>query len=227
MRRATTNGICAYCNTEIPKNSRSILSHFSDCHGRQAIEGTGSAEYVLLLIQAKYSPHYWLVVKARSDVSMKMIDKFLRDIWLECCGHFSEFSDKNATIPMSRPLTQVLSRGLKIEYVYDYGSSTELTLSMIQTIQDVDEGQLLVLFRNQEPEYECSSCNKKAVAICPYCIDEGEGYLCQSCIGQHKCVQEEGEDLLSPLTNSPRIGVCGYTGSIDKQIKKYFPKNTL
>src|SRR3990170_2047884 len=188
MRRATTNGICAYCNTEIPKNSRSILSHFSDCHGRHAIEGTGSAEYVLLLIQAKYSPYYWLVVKARSDVSMKMIDKFLRDIWLECCGHFSEFSDKNATIPMARPLTQVLSKGRKIEYVYDYGSSTELTLSMIQTIQDVDEGQLLVLFRNQEPEYECSSCNKKAVAICPYCIDEGEGFLCQSCIRQHKCV---------------------------------------
>ncbi len=227
MRRATTNGICTYCNTETSKNSRSILSHFFDCHGRHVIEGTGSAIYVLLLVQAKYSPHYWLVVKARSDVSMKMFDKFLRDIWLECCGHFSEFSDKNATIPMIRHLTQVISKGLKIEYVYDYGSSTELTLSMIQTIQDADEGRLRILFRNQAPEYECSSCNKKAVAICPYCIDEGEGFLCQSCSGQHKCVQEEGEELLSPLINSPRVGVCGYTGSIDKQIKKYFPKNIL
>jgi hypothetical protein len=158
---------------------------------------------------------------------MKTIDKFLRDIWLECCGHFSEFSDKNATVPMTRHLTQVISKGLKIEYVYDYGSSTELTLSMIQTIQYVDEGQLLILFRNRAPEYECSSCNKKAVAVCPYCIDEGEGFLCQSCSGQHKCVQEEGEDLLSPLINSPRVGVCGYTGSIDKKIKKYFPKDIL
>ena len=226
MRRATTNGICTYCNIEISKNSRSILSHFN-CHDGQVIEGTGSATYVLLLVQAKYSPHYWLVVKARADVSMKTIDKFLRDIWLECCGHFSEFSDKNATIPMTRHLTQVISKGHKIEYVYDYGSSTELTLSMIQTINDVDEGQLLILFRNQAPEYACSSCNKKAVAICPYCIDEGEGILCQTCGGQHKCVQEEGEDLLSPLINSPRVGVCGYTGSIDKQIKKYFPKNIL
>ena len=128
---------------------------------------------------------------------------------------------------MTRHLTQVISKGHKIEYVYDYGSSTELTLSMIQTINDVDEGQLLILFRHQAPEYECSSCNKKAVAICPYCIDEGEGILCQTCGGQHKCVQEEGEDLLSPLINSPRVGVCGYTGSIDKQIKKYFPKNIL
>ena len=227
MKRATTNGVCSYCNTKIPKNSRSILSHLFDCHGRQVIEGTGAATYILLLIQAKYSPDYWLVVKARADVSMKTIDKFLRDIWLECCGHFSEFSDKYATIPMTRHLTQVISKGLTIEYVYDFGSSTELTLSMIQTIQDIDEGRLLILVRNQAPEYECSSCNNKAVAICPYCIDDGEGLLCQSCIGQHKCVQEEGEDLLSPLTNSPRAGVCGYTGSIDRQIKKYFPRHIL
>ena len=227
MRRATTNGICTYCNTEISKNSRSVLSHFLTCRGGHLIKGTGSATYVLLLIQAQYSPHYWLVVKVRSDASMKTIDKFLRDIWLECCGHMSEFSNKNTTIPMTRHLSQVISEGLKIDYIYDFGSSTELTLSMIQTIQDVDEGNLLILVRNKTPEYECSSCNKKAVAICPYCIDEGEGFLCQSCSGQHKCVLEEGEDLLSPLMNSPRDGVCGYTGSIDKQIKKYFPKNII
>jgi hypothetical protein len=227
MRRATTNGICTYCNTEISKNSRSILSHFLHCHGRHVLEGTGSATYVLLLIQPKNSPHYWLVVKARSDVSMKTIDKFLRDIWLECCGHLSEFSYKNAKIPMTRHLTQVISKDLKIDYVYDFGSSTELTLSIIQTIQDVDEGHLLILVRNRAPEYECSSCNKRAVAICPYCIDDGEGFLCQSCSGKHRCVQEEGYDLLSPLINSPRCGVCGYTGSIDKKIKKYFPKDIL
>lgn len=227
MRKALANGICTYCNTEISKNTRSILSHFIDCHGRDIVEGYGSATYLLLLVQSKYSPDYWLVVKAKFDISMKTLDKFLKDIWLECCGHLSEFSDKNTTIPMSRHLSQVMSEGLKIDYIYDFGSSTELTLSMIQTIQDVDEGNLLVLVRNKTPEYECSSCNKKAIAICPYCIDEGEGFLCQSCSGQHKCVLEEGEDLLSPLMNSPRDGVCGYAGSIDEQIKKYFPKNIL
>jgi len=125
---------------------------------------------------------------------------------------------------MTRTLIQAILKGVIIDYIYDFGSSTELTLSMIQTIQDVDEGELLILVRNREPEYACSSCNKKAVAVCPFCIDEGEGCLCQSCIGQHKCVQEEGEDMTSPLINSPRVGVCGYTGSIDRLTKKYFPK---
>lgn len=108
--------------------------------------------------------------------------------------------------------------------MYYFGSSTEISLSMIQEIQDVDEKEIQILFRNKEIEFECSSCNNKAIAICPYCIDEDEGFLCPACIDKHKCVQDEGEDLLSPLVNSPRAGVCGYTGSIDRQTKKYFPK---
>lgn len=223
MRRTTTNGICTYCNVEISKNSRSILSHLSDCQCKHPADKSGGADYVLMLIQGKYSPEYWLVIKAKSDIPMKRIDKFIRDVWVECCGHLSQFSDKHSKIPMTRSLTQVYSEGHKIDYVYDFGSSTEITLSMIQRIQDVDDKEITILIRNKEPELQCSSCDKKAIAICPYCIDEGEGFLCESCIIEHKCVQEEGEDLLSPLVNSPRAGVCGYTGSIDKQIKKYFP----
>ncbi|MDI6767368.1 MAG: hypothetical protein QME52_11145 [Bacteroidota bacterium] len=227
MRRTTTNGICTYCNTEISKNSRSILSHLTNCQGKHPAEKSDGVDYVLMLIQGRYSPGYWLVIKAKPDIPMKKIDTFIRDIWVECCGHCSEFSDKNATIPMTRHLTHVISKGLKIDYVYDYGSSTELTLSMIQRIQDVDDKEIAILFRNKEPEFECSSCDKKAIAICPYCVDEGDGLLCQSCMDKHKCVQEEGENILSPFVNSPRAGVCGYTGSIDKQIKRYFPKNAF
>ena len=227
MRRATTKGICTYCHAAISKNSRSILSHLSDCQGKHPADKSGGADYVLLLIQGKYSPRYWLVIKAKSDITMRRIDKFIRDIWVECCGHLSQFSDTYSTIPMTRLLAQVFSEGLKVDYVYDFGSSTELSLSMIQTMQDVDEKEIQILFRNKEPEFVCSSCDKRAIAICSYCVDEGEGFLCQSCMDKHKCVQEEGEDILSPFVNSPRAGVCGYTGSIDKQIKKYFPKNVL
>ncbi len=227
MRKTTTNGICTYCNEEISKNSRSFLSHMSVCQNKHPIKKSVGVDYVLMLIQGKYSQEYWLVIKAKPDIPMKKIDKFIRDVWVECCGHLSQFSDKHSKIPMTRSLTQVYSEGHKIDYVYDFGSSTEITLSMIQTIQDIDDKEIAILIRNKEPELQCSSCDKKAIAICPYCIDEGEGFLCESCIIEHKCVQEEGEDLLSPLVNSPRAGVCGYIGAIDKQIKKYFPKNVL
>ncbi len=227
MRKATTSGICTYCNKEISKNSRSIISHLSDCQGKHVTEKSSVADYLLILIQGKYSPEYWLVIKAKPDISLKRIDKFIRDLWVECCGHLSRFSNKYSNIPMTRPLTEVFSEGLKIDYVYDFGSSTELSLSMIRRTQDVDDKELLVLVRNKQPEYECSSCNKKAIAICPYCIYDGEGFLCEACINRHKCVQDEGEDILSPLVNSPRAGVCGYTDSIEKQIRKYFPQNIL
>lgn len=107
MRKATTSGVCTYCKNEIPKNSRSILSHLSDCQGKHISDNPDIADSLLLLIQGKYSPEYWLVIKAKPDITMRRIDKFIRDIWVECCGHHSEFSDKYSTIPMTRLLTQV------------------------------------------------------------------------------------------------------------------------
>lgn len=227
MKKTTTNGVCTYCNNEIPKNSRSILSHLSVCKGKIVSSPANRTDYLLLLIQGKYSPDYWLVVKAKPNVTMKRLDKFIREVWVECCGHLSQFSDTYSTIPMTRLLSQVFSEGLKIDYEYDFGTSTEISLSMIQNIEDVDEKEIQILFRNKEVEFKCSSCSNKAIAICTYCADEDDGLLCQSCIEQHKCVQDEGEHILSPFVNSPRSGVCGYTGPIDKQIKKYYPKNVL
>ena len=37
---------------------------------------------------------------------------------------------------------------------------------------------------------------------------EGEGWVCDECAPKHKC----GEDMLLPVVNSPRVGMCGYTG---------------
>lgn len=40
-------------------------------------------------------------------------------------------------------------------------------------------------------------------------IWDGEGWLCESCAKNHEC----DEDMFLPVLNSPRTGVCGYTGS--------------
>ena len=44
--------------------------------------------------------------------------------------------------------------------------------------------------------------------ICAQCIYEDKGCLCDACARSHEC----GEEMLLPLVNSPRAGVCGYTG---------------
>jgi hypothetical protein len=35
-----------------------------------------------------------------------------------------------------------------------------------------------------------------------------EGWLCDECAVGHEC----GEEMLLPVVNSPRVGVCGYVG---------------
>lgn len=224
MRKIKTKGICAYCKTEIPKNSSSILNHLSKCEYFRESKDNKRTNYFILLLEGKYNPEYWIVIKAKPYISMKKIDKFLKDIWVECCGHLSEFHDGNSNIAMTRKINQVFEKGCKIDYIYDFGSSTELSLALIGELEYSAGKDIQILFRNKEIEFQCSYCDNKAVAICPFCIYGEEGLLCDSCIENHQCVQDEGEDVLLPIVNSPRLGECGYIGYLEKDVKKYFPK---
>ncbi|TQE67644.1 hypothetical protein [Leptospira noguchii] len=225
MKKIKTNGICAYCNKEIPKNSGSIKTHISKCDGKNKTKKSESFRYMILLIEGKYNPEYWLVVKAKPDTSLKKIDSFIRNIWVECCDHLSAFAEgRNDDIKMGKKIEQVFEKGFKVDYVYDFGSSTELSLSLIDEIEDEDEKDIKIIFRNKDIDFKCSHCDNNAVMICPFCIYNESGFLCKSCIKDHECVEKEGEDLLLPIVNSPRVGECGYTGYQDKDVKRYFPK---
>jgi len=227
MEKIKTKGICSYCKAEIPKNSRSIMNHILKCEEKSLSNIKNLSPHMILLIEGKYNPAYWIVIKAKSDITMKKIDKFLRDIWVECCGHLSGFSDSYSKIGMTRKLYDVFKKGYKIDYIYDYGSSTEISLSLLEEIEDIEDKDIQILMRNKEIEYKCSYCDNKAIAICSFCVYEDEGFLCESCIEKHKCVEDEGEDVLLPLVNSPRTGECGYCGYEDKDVKKYFPKEII
>lgn len=66
-----------------------------------------------------------------------------------------------------------------------------------------------IFARNEIPEILCDECGKfPAVEICPECQCDGSGWLCGSCANNHKCDQE----MFLPVVNSPRAGVCGYSG---------------
>lgn len=227
MRKMATKGICTYCNEEISKNSQSIKAHVSKCKGKNLSKTDKFSRYMLLLIEGKYNPEYWLTIKAKTNISMKKIDSFIKDIWVECCGHLSDFSNGATEIEKTVKIEQVFEKGHKVDYVYDYGTSTELSLSLIDEIEDNDENDIQILFRNKDIHFKCSHCDNKAVMICPFCINDESGFLCESCIENHKCVEEEGEDILLPVVNSPRMGECGYVGYENKYVKKYFPKGIL
>lgn len=64
---------------------------------------------------------------------------------------------------------------------------------------------VLLLARNIAPPRECEKCGAPAVWLG---VDE-EGEFRELCA---ECGGEEAEEWLLPVVNSPRAGVCGYTG---------------
>lgn len=112
-------------------------------------------------------------------------------------------------------LEKVLKVGQKFSYEYDFGSSTDLTLKVLSeregTIQnqDEDEETIEIIARNLEPVILCKMCGKPAKFVIGGYFNVEENAFCSK-----KCVKKSGEDaeMLLPVVNSPRVGVCAYTG---------------
>jgi hypothetical protein len=70
------------------------------------------------------------------------------------------------------------------------------------------KNEIRVLARNEPPVIPCDKCGKPATQVCTQCMHAGEGWLCDACAAQHDCE----DPMFLPVVNSPRVGVCGYTG---------------
>jgi len=181
----------------------------------------GSQESLLVQVEGRYLPQYWMHLEVPGSITLADLDFILREIWLECCGHLSAFYIRNEYYSvqpseelddqsMNYSLTKVVQPGELFMYQYDFGSTTELTLRLVgKTGRSLPKDSFIVLARNNPPQYSCDHCEEVAQYICAECIYEDEGFLCQKCAGEHEC----GEDMLLPVVNSPRSGVCAYMGS--------------
>ncbi|MCM1126175.1 MAG: hypothetical protein NC429_06845 [Lachnospiraceae bacterium] len=223
-----TKGKCKYCGKEYTFSYMS--RHLSVCEARQEKlakeEDSKKCGYFELAVCGKYNKDYWLFIEVKETATLKDIDQFLRDIWVECCGHLSAFdiggisyepAPKNdffwgrVAKSMSCKLSSVLKKGMTFGYEYDFGSTTELTITVVNyRIGAARKEKLVILSRNNPIEILCDECGKKsAVYLCAECIYDGNGFLCEDCAKTHEC----GEDMLLNVCNSPRMGVCGYCGS--------------
>jgi hypothetical protein len=115
---------------------------------------------------------------------------------------------------MDVPLADVLNVGTKFTHEYDFGSTTELRLRVVGEREGVpldDEDPVTLLARNDPPDIRCVVCGEPATQVCTSCNWQDQGWLCDKCAPKHEC----GEEMLLPVVNSPRVGVCGYTGELD------------
>jgi hypothetical protein len=173
----------------------------------------------LHLVVEGYAP-YWLHLEVRADASLKTFDTFLRGLWLECCGHMSQFFIEDEAYvssaarelsarSMNVPLGKLLRPGMTFAYEYDFGTPTELRLRVVAERDGAWQREAVqLLARNNPPVIPCEACGKEATQVCTQCIYEGQGWLCDACVAAHAC----GDDMLLPVVNSPRVGMCGYEG---------------
>jgi hypothetical protein len=106
-------------------------------------------------------------------------------------------------------LDKVLSPGQTCFYEYDFGTTTDLRLKVVSERQAATKGNAIqALARNVPPVILCEECGKPATEVCSQCIFDDKGWLCDDCAMEHEC----GEEMLLPVVNSPRVGMCAYTG---------------
>src|SRR5690349_11669857 len=94
--KITTKGRCTACGGAYPKAS--MTRHLADCPARQAQQGLlhsfarpnqkiHTGQLFHLEIEGRDDPIYWLHVELPGHSTLVDLDNFLRDLWLECCGH--------------------------------------------------------------------------------------------------------------------------------------------
>jgi len=225
MAKNAAPGTCALCGYRSSKAG--MVRHVGACAAAHDVSKGTPARLYHLRAEGAYARMFWLDLEMKADATLKRLDRFLRDIWLECCGHLSAFriDQTTYTIPVDDPfgdfredrsmnykIGEVLSpSGHKFSYEYDFGSTTPLTLRVMGNREGViGRSVLRLLARNDPPVWPCEVCKQPATLVCPYCMDEGRAFYCAAHSKEHKC---DEEDVWLPVVNSPRMGTCGYTGA--------------
>ena len=210
------DGTCVKCNARITKNA--ALEHLQNCIPLNPPD-TPQKSFVLR-INDRDVYRYWMYVKISGSASLLDLDSFLRDEWLECCGHLSMFEidgiqyediaklDENVLDSKNIKIKaeKILYKELNFKHVYDFGDSTTLGLTVVGEYQDDASAkkQVKLLVKNNPTRHRCKICKKDADLVCIDCYERGTSYFCKSCGEKH-----EDHELLS-VANSPRMGRCAY-----------------
>lgn len=223
-RTTSTKGRCYICKKELGKGA--MKTHLLKCNNL----GEGKTNYFMIKVEGFYDKDYWLYIQVKKSATLSDLDSFLRDIWLECCGHLSAFKigdahyednidDSNFGLfrrevkDMSKTkLKDVLSIGRVFKHDYDFGSTTTLKLEVVAQYSGIaTKDKVTLLARNNMQEYTCEKCGEKATYISMGSEWSDYTPLCEKCMEEY----DDEECYVMNITNSPRMGVCGYSGEND------------
>jgi len=225
MGKLESEGKCYYCNKNY--NGSGISRHLSS-HLR-AIQKENSSNKKSFHVKVTGEGLYFLHLLIGEKTKLENLDSFLRQIWLECCGHLSSFEikgvkksysindwsfdDEEYGLDMNTKLGSLLKKGMKLNYEYDFGSTTYLEITVINEYSINDNNKITLLSRNEPLELLCDICKKESARVICLMWHDNETMFCGSCSDIHaeKCSDFDDYSKAN-IVNSPRMGVCGYTG---------------
>ena len=217
-----SRGKCQYCDEETSKGG--MTKHLTKCSQRaQAIQVASTREQPEetiwhIRIQDAYAKEFWLDLEMRGSASLSTLDTYLRAIWLECCGHLSEFTVGGwggSKVGMTRKAEDVFGKQTVLRHLYDFGTTSETDIKVVGSRygKATTKRPIALMARNNMPEMPCKECGEPAAYLCLECLyegdEEGAWFLCEDHVESHPH-EEYGEPI--PLVNSPRLGMCGYDG---------------
>jgi hypothetical protein len=225
-----SEGKCIYCNETFAKAgiSKHLAKHLQD------LEKQFKASIPAFHVKVS-SQEMFLNLLVSSEAQLGDLDDFLRAIWLECCGHMSSFRQKGKKYdvgwdmddedtefgePMGAEVKDVFKENAVFQYEYDFGSTTSLEVKVLKSYNVPMDGEIALLSRNEPLAIMCGMCKTKpATKLCTVHIYEEYAFYCKDCQKKHAKVCEDFKDYAAlPVVNSPRMGVCAYTGgTIDKK----------
>ena len=219
--RKSGEGACRFCLQTF--SGSTIGRHLESCKAKKekdAEEAKGKKSDRIFHIRVSGGGEFWLHIEMKASSKLSDLDQFLRDVWLECCGHLSQFIiDRQAYMPSGGDLREMDAKSMgvqlgkllgvkgKFDYEYDFGSTTKLEGQIVSEREGALKEKVRILARNRSPEAACTKCGKPAAQFCTDCWE----FYCAPCLYEHGC----GEEMALPVVNSPRMGVCGYTGEQD------------
>jgi hypothetical protein len=165
---------------------------------------------------------WWMHLALMPSATLRDLDDFLRATWLECCGHLSAFEIGNTRFEsapvdgdgywgpkprsMAAKAKSVMPARTTFTYEYDFGSTTALRGRVLGGVE-AGRAKVTLLARNGAIVWPCQGCGAAATRVCPHCF----AMACGTCDAPCSCVESFDDETL-PVVNSPRMGVCGYTG---------------
>lgn len=223
-QREKTRGECLFCGRRMTAGGMS--RHLPACPERKDViaranQRPGDQEELYhLQVEDLRSEDFWLHLEMRGRARLEDLDDYLRAIWLECCGHLSQFTPGgwrdiwgSEELPMRARARRVFEPGTQLTHVYDFGSSSYTTIKVrrVRRGNPLTSHPILLMARNEPPEEQCVICGEPAAWLCMECLIEQDEWatFCDRHAEEHPHDDYGGP---IPLLNSPRVGICGYDG---------------